>query len=293
MKITLLGSLGNINQHTIPRLVTDGHEVTVVTSSSERVAAIEALGAKAAVGQMEDVDFLTKTFTGQDLVYLMIAMSGTPNEKAVEERAAIYSQAIKDSGVKQVVNLSSVGAQTPEAGILYQYHHMEDALDAVETSTVSHIRPVGFYTNLFAQLETIKSQGKIFDAISPETKRAWVATEDIADAVYARIKALLSDEEVSKSQYVLSDFASGQEWLAALAENGVQADYVKISVDQQIQGMLKAGLPKEIAEGFGQMSRIQEQPDRLYEEITAGNYHQGKVKITDFAKIFAAAVKAN
>jgi hypothetical protein len=33
MKITVLGSLGNINRYYLPRLIADGHDVTVITSS--------------------------------------------------------------------------------------------------------------------------------------------------------------------------------------------------------------------------------------------------------------------
>lgn len=50
MKITVLGSLGNINRHYLPKLIAGGHDVTVITISRERVAEIEAIGAKAALG---------------------------------------------------------------------------------------------------------------------------------------------------------------------------------------------------------------------------------------------------
>ncbi|MGA3410159.1 SDR family oxidoreductase [Lactiplantibacillus pentosus] len=75
MKIAMLGSLGHINRIVVPQLIQAGHEVTVISTNPERQATIEALGAHAAIGTMTDADFLTSTFTGQDVVYLMLSGS--------------------------------------------------------------------------------------------------------------------------------------------------------------------------------------------------------------------------
>jgi uncharacterized protein YbjT (DUF2867 family) len=71
MKIVVTGSLGNISQPLTKQLVDNGHSVVVVSRNPERQAAIEALGAIPAIGSMEDVEILTKTFTGADAVYVM------------------------------------------------------------------------------------------------------------------------------------------------------------------------------------------------------------------------------
>ena len=69
MKYVVLGSLGNISKPLAEKLIAAGHEVTIVSSSAERAQEITALGAKAAIGGIEDTAFLTKTFTGADAVY--------------------------------------------------------------------------------------------------------------------------------------------------------------------------------------------------------------------------------
>jgi uncharacterized protein YbjT (DUF2867 family) len=58
MKITITGSLGNISKPLTKELVQKGHTVTVISSNAERQKEIEALGAKAAIGSMGDVNFL-------------------------------------------------------------------------------------------------------------------------------------------------------------------------------------------------------------------------------------------
>lgn len=71
MKIIITGSLGNISKPLAATLVEKGHLVTVITSSTERTEEIEKLGTKAAIGSVEDLSFLTQTFTDADAVYCM------------------------------------------------------------------------------------------------------------------------------------------------------------------------------------------------------------------------------
>jgi uncharacterized protein YbjT (DUF2867 family) len=79
MKIIVTGSLGHISKPLTEELVGKGHSVTVISSKAERQQDIEALGAKAAIGTMEDADFLACTFTGTDAVYVMEALGGPGN----------------------------------------------------------------------------------------------------------------------------------------------------------------------------------------------------------------------
>lgn len=72
MKIILTGSLGHISQPLAQTLVGQGHAVTVISNSPDRQAAIEALGATAAIGSVNDADFLAATFAGADAVYVMV-----------------------------------------------------------------------------------------------------------------------------------------------------------------------------------------------------------------------------
>ena len=72
MKIIITGSLGHISKPLTETLVQKGHAITVISSNSEKEKDIEALGATAAIGTMEDTDFLAATFTGADVVYCMV-----------------------------------------------------------------------------------------------------------------------------------------------------------------------------------------------------------------------------
>ncbi|OKP91719.1 nucleoside-diphosphate sugar epimerase [Paenibacillus helianthi] len=292
MKITVLGSLGNINRYYLPRLIADGHDVTVITSSSDRIADIEALGAKPAVGSNRDVDFLTRAFTGSDVVYLMISginpTSGIDMLQSAIELSENYKTAVQNSGVKNVVNLSSVGADNPNAGILYSYHFAEDALNSLEGVNVAHIRPVGFYSNLFADMQSLKTMQTLFSPVSAIIAHGWVSPIDIADVAYALIDHTPAGKSV---KFVVSDWATGNDWLKALAENGIEAKYQQIPALALIENMIKLGFHEDTANRFAQMSRAGESPDEFYASLRATDYHLGKVKLVDFAKVFAAAYK--
>jgi len=62
MNIVLTGSLRNIGKPLATKLVQTGHSVTVISSNAGRTPAIEALGAKAAIGNMFDAAFLALGF---------------------------------------------------------------------------------------------------------------------------------------------------------------------------------------------------------------------------------------
>jgi nucleoside-diphosphate-sugar epimerase len=65
MKIIVTGSLGHISKPLTEQLISQGHIVTVISSSENRTNEIEALGAKAAIGSLEDAAFVTEPLAVQ------------------------------------------------------------------------------------------------------------------------------------------------------------------------------------------------------------------------------------
>ncbi len=109
MKIVVTGSLGHISKPLTQELVQKGHQVTVISSKPDRQKEIEALGATAAIGSIEDVDFLAATFTGAESVYCMEPPPANLFDQNFDAIAAVdlivnnYAQAIEHAGVKHVV----------------------------------------------------------------------------------------------------------------------------------------------------------------------------------------------
>ena len=295
MKYVITGSLGNIGKPVTEALIKAGNDVTVITSKQENVSAIEALGAKAAIGSVEDVEFLIKTFTGADAVYTMVP----PTYTATDWKAHIgkigenYAAAIKTTGIKYVVNLSSVGAHMKEgAGPVSGLYRAENALNILADVNIKHLRPSYFYANLLANIGMIKHMG-IVGANFGEKPFALVHTNDIAAVA---IEELLNLNFTGHTvRYIAGDEKTGFEIAKALGTAIGQPDipWIVFTDEQSLQGMLQAGLPEEIAKNYTEMGAA------ISSGVFGEDYLQnrpatlGKIKLEDFAKIFAEAFHAN
>lgn len=296
MKIIVTGSLGHISQPLTKELVQKGHSVTVISSQTERQTAIEAIGAKAAIGTMEDADFLAETFKGAEAVYLMETIGeGSFFDQNLDFVPAItqigenYKLAIEQSGVKRVVHLSSIGAHTNKGnGILVMHYNVENILNQLPSGvSIKFMRPAGFYTNFFRQMQTIKTQGAIVSNYGGDTKEPWVSPLDIAAAIAEEMEKPF---EGRTTRYIASDEVSPNEIAKLLGEAIGNHDlkWLVISDEQLLNGMLSAGMNPQIAEGFVEMQAAQGS-GLLYEDYYLNKPILGRVKLADFAKDFALA----
>ncbi|WP_316845780.1 NAD(P)H-binding protein [Pedobacter psychrodurus] len=300
MNIVLTGSLGNIGKPLTQELVEKGHQVTVISSSAERQADIEALGAKAAIGSMFDADFLSLTFKGADIVYLMETMeaAGDMFDKEIDFIGTInkignsYKTAIEQSGVKKVVHLSSIGAHTNKGtGILIFHYNVENMLKQLPADVaIKFIRPVGFYINMFSFVQSIKYKGTIISNYGGDTKEPWVSPLDIADVIAEEMDKPFAGRTV---RYVASDEVSPNEIAKALGEAIGKPDLQwKVIPDEQLlTNWLSIGFNEQVARGFVEMQASQGS-GVLYEDYYRNQPVLGKVKLKDFAKDFATVYQA-
>jgi uncharacterized protein YbjT (DUF2867 family) len=297
MKIIVTGSLGHISKPLAQELVQKGHSVTIISSNAEKQKEIEAFGATAAIGKLEDVQFLTTTFTGADAVYCMEPPAGYFHNNIdlmayINNIANNFAQAIQQSGVKHVVHLSSIGAHTNKGvGILVFHYNAEKILSKLPPGvSITFMRPVGFYYNLFAFVNTIKTQDAIVTNYGGTDKEPWVSPIDIAAAV---AEEMLAPHKGRKIRYVASDELSPNEVASILGTAIGKPDlkWLVIPGEQLQSGLIAAGMNPTVAKGFVEMnaSRVN---GLLYEDYFRNKPTLGKVKLKDFAKDFAAAFLA-
>ena len=294
MKIVVTGSLGHISKPLAKKLVQEGHAVTVISSNPERQKKIEVLGALAAIGTMEDVDFLSATFKGADVVYVMEALGpGSFFDQNLDIIAAItkignnYKQAIQQSGVKRVVHLSSIGAHTDKgSGILAFHYNVENILKQLpDDVSIKFMRPVGFYYNMFEFIQTIKTQGAIISNYGGDEKEPWVSPLDIAAAIAEEIDKPFDGREI---RYIASDEVSPNEVAEMLGEAIREPDlkWLVIPDEQLLKGMIASGMNPQTAKGFVEMNAARRN-GVLYEDYYRHKPKLGSVKLKDFAKEFA------
>lgn len=288
MKYTLLGSLGHISSIVAPALVKAGNTVTVISSNEKRAEQIRQIGAIPAIGDMQDAEFLTKQFTGADAVYVMLSSIGGPTGSVFEStnaQGAIFAKAVQQAGVTNVVDLSSIGADNPDAGVVYAYHLIEDQLRALPNVNVAFVRPVGFYSNLYSNMDSIKNEHAIYSNIPADVKRRWVAPEDIAAVVE---KLLLHVPQGKTIHYVYSDEFTTTELIDALKQALELPDlhFVPITDEQTRQAMVARGVPENLAQLFVQMSVFERDSEKVYGDLKNEPTTVGTFKLADFVREF-------
>ena len=292
MKIVITGSLGHISKPLADCLLQNEHLVTIVSSNPEKQTAIERLGAQAAIGSIEDVDFLKTVFAGADVVYCMepqINFFASPVDTKTywTDIAENYVEAILRSGVKKVVHLSSVGAHTDNGnGMLASHYSVEQIFNQLSGNvSVKFIRPVGFYYNMFAFIHSIKAQGAIIQNYGGNEKEPWVSPWDIAEVIAEEIEKPFEGRTV---RYVASDEVSPNE-VADILGKAIGKPDLKwriISDEQFLNGLLAAGVMPDAAKGLTEMNAGRQ--SHLYDDFNQNKPIFGKVKLTDFAKEFAS-----
>ena len=292
MNIIVTGSLGNVGKPLTETLVQKGYTVTVISHNPERQQDIEALGANAAIGSLEDKDFLAATFRDADAVYCMIPpnYTGEPNLRAYYRRLGEnYVQAVSRSGVTRVVHLSSFGADLDEGtGNILGSHDVEGLLNDLPDVALTHMRPTSFYYNLYGFTDMIKSRGVIAANYGGDESVLMVSPKDIAAAVADELE---QDVEGTNVRYVASDERTGHEIARVLGEaiGKPNLTWVVISDARMQEGLEASGMPEHLAASLTELysslhrGRLRRGYDRANASVT------GEVKLEDFAKEFAAA----
>ena len=293
MKYVITGSLGHISKPLAEALIKAGHETVIVTSNNDRVKEIEALGAKAAVGSVDDTQFVTNAFSGAKAVYLMVP----PNYAAADLRKAqnkvtdSYFEAVKVNNIQYVVVLSSIGAHMGNgAGPVDGLADLEKKFSTLKEVNIKYLRPSYFFNNLFAMIPLIKN-ANIMGSNFGNTEEKLVLT-DTSDIAEVAIEELLSLNFTGKTvRYIASDErhpAEIAETLSkAISKPGIP--WITFSDEQTLAGMEQAGLAPSLSSAYTIMGKA------IREGAMQNDYWKnhpaklGKIKLEDFAKQFVAA----
>jgi uncharacterized protein YbjT (DUF2867 family) len=292
MKYVIIGGAGNISKPVTEKLLAAGQQVTVVGRNAKHLEGLVAQGAKAAIGSVEDVDFLIKTFAGADAVYTMAPpdFGATDWKASIEEKGKNYAKAIKANNIRYVVNLSSIGAHLAEgAGPISGIHRAEEALNKLTDVNIKHLRPGYFFTNLLSNVEPAKNLNIMGSNFGGQDFKLVMANPgDIADVVAEEL--LIHNFTGHSVRYIASDERTTDDIAKVLGDAiGKPAlKWVVFSDTDALNSMVQAGLPYEIAKNYAEMGHA------LHTGIAFEDYWKNrpaslqKTKLEDFAKTFAA-----
>lgn len=291
MKFIVTGSLGHISRPLAEKLIAENHDVTIISSKAEKIKEIEALGVKAAIGTVEDVDFLTSVFKGADAVYTMVPpFMGAPDwKKHIAGIGENLAAAVKASGVKYVVNLSSIGAHMPEGcGPVSGLYYSEQAFNSLEGVNVKHLRPGFFYYNFFGNIGMIRHMGIIGGNYGAGARMALVHPDDIAEVAAAELSAL--DFEGKSIRYVVGEEKTTDEIATVLGAAIGKPDlkWVDFSDEDTMGALQQNGLPADIAKNYAEMGAAMRSGEMASEYNAQNSFSFEKTKLEHFSKQFAA-----
>ena len=128
----VLGASGNTGHIVAKNLLARQQKVRVVGRNAAHLQPHAEQGAEIFIGDVTDASALTKAFHQADSAYVMIPPNVTSDDPlAYEERVSdAIAAAVKNAGVKNVVALSSIGADKPKGtGPVIGLHNLEQKLN--------------------------------------------------------------------------------------------------------------------------------------------------------------------
>ena len=134
----ILGATGNTGSIIANSLLAAGKKVRVVGRDVGRLQRFVDKGAEAFTATLSDAAALTKAFSGGRAAYLMLPPAKSREEQ--ERDSDGIAKAVKESGLRYAVHLSSYGAQVAKgAGPVSGLHSSEQKLNAIDGLNVLHL----------------------------------------------------------------------------------------------------------------------------------------------------------
>jgi uncharacterized protein YbjT (DUF2867 family) len=254
-RYVILGASGNTGSIIANFLLSKGEKVRVMGRDAGRLQPFVRKGAEAFTANVTDAAALTKAFSGARAAYLMLPPI-TSREDQERESDAI-AKAVKDSGLRYAVYLSSYGAHVPEGtGPIAGLHSLEQKLNAISGLNVLHLRAAYFMENNLASIDMIHGMGIFGHALLPNLKMPMIATLDVGD--YAAQRLLDLDFSGKQTRELLGERdLSMTEATAVIARALGKPDlrYEQFSYDQLQQALTQMGISSKKAAVYIEMYR--------------------------------------
>jgi uncharacterized protein YbjT (DUF2867 family) len=257
----ILGASGNTGSIIVNSLLLKGQKVRVMGRDAGRLERFVRKGAEAVTANVSDAAALTKAFSGARAAYLMLPPSSREDQ---ERQSDAIAKAVKGSGLRYAVHLSSYGAQVPEGtGPVAGLHSSEQKLNAIRGLNVLHLRAGYFMENNLAAIGIIQGMGMVGNALLPDLKLPMIATRDIGD--YAARRLLDLDFSGKQTRELLGERDLSMTEATAVIARGIgkpDLRYEQFPYDRVQQVLTQMGVPPKTAAVYIE----------LYKAINAGVY---------------------
>lgn len=140
MTILITGAGGRTGGHAAHTLLQQGHRVrALVRRADDRADRLTAAGAEVVVGDLLDLDAVSRATEGVDAAYFV-----HPIAPGLLEATATMLQAAEENGVGALVNMSQISARRDAGSNAARQHWLAERLLDHFGGTVTHLRPTFF-----------------------------------------------------------------------------------------------------------------------------------------------------
>jgi uncharacterized protein YbjT (DUF2867 family) len=291
----VMGASGNTGGQISNQLLQQGEKIRAIGRSSQRLAGLEKKGAELCTGDARDATFLTSAFRDTAAVYILLPPDPQSPDlrKQWDEEGEAIVKAIRNSGVRYAVFLSSIGADLPEGtGPIAGLHAQEERLRKLPDVNSFILRPAWFFENFYAVLTLIRHHGINGGAVAPDLRVPMIGTRDIAEVAARALKARHWTGIVVRELLGARDLTFAEATRIIGARIGkpdlkyVQFPYADFASSLVQMGMSAnmAGLYAEMARAFNE-GKIKSREGRTPENTT-------QTRFEDFADDLARAYEA-
>lgn len=247
----IMGASGNTGHTVAENLLAREQKVRVIGRNAAHLKPLAAKGAEIFVADVSDTAALTKAFDQADSAYVMIPPNITSNDPlGYSNRVSdAIAAAVRTAGTKNVVALSSIGADKPSGtGPVLGLHHLEQKLNQISSANVLHLRAAYFMENTLPQVNAIRKMGYSVGPLRPDLKLPMIATRDIGTAA---ADALLHPTVTGKqTRELLGQRDLSYNEVAAVLGKAIgtpDLKYVQLSDDQARGAMVEMGMSDQAA----------------------------------------------
>jgi uncharacterized protein YbjT (DUF2867 family) len=237
----ILGASGNTGAIIADFLLSKGQKVRVVGRDVGRLQRFVRDGAEAYTADLSDAAALTKAFRSARAAYLLLPPLNSREEQ--ERQSDAIAAAVKNSGLRYAVHLSSYGAHVPKGtGPVTGLHSSEQKLNGISDLNVLHLQPGYFMENNLAAIDMIRGMGMLGHALLPDLKLPLIATRDVG--AYAAQRLLDLDFSGRQTRELLGERDLAMTEATAVIARGIgkpDLRYEQFSYDQVQQVLTQAG----------------------------------------------------
>jgi uncharacterized protein YbjT (DUF2867 family) len=188
--ILITGATGTVGSEVVKRLSACGVQVRAVTRDPRKADAHRLPHVHFTQGDFEDVESMRRACSDVDRAFLLT----NSTERTAHQQIA-FTRVAYQSGVRHIVKLSQLHADTNAPGRFLRYHAAVEAAIQASGLAFTFLRPNLYMQGLLNFRQSIREQSAFF-AAAGEARISAVDVRDIADVAVAALTTAQHDNKI-------------------------------------------------------------------------------------------------